>query len=187
MSRKIETPEIDSIIITERISQSSINSLIKELNKQVRVIEEFEKEVQSNFKGKFKENINIYISSYGGEVYAGLGGYDLIKSTKINTTTIALGPLMSAATLVFLGGKKRICYEHTHFMFHELTMFMWDKLENLKDDIKQGDRLMQDIENIVCTNTAITRKQFKDMCKSKKDWYISAKEAKKLRIVNEII
>lgn len=68
-----------------------------------------------------QEPIEIYISSPGGSVSAGLAIYDAIRACPCDVHMIASGEIMSMGFIIFLAGDKRIAAPHTRFMMHSIS------------------------------------------------------------------
>mgnify|MGYP001251297265 FL=1 len=64
------------------------------------------------------ENINVYISSYGGEVKEGLAIYKALKRHKAKVTTIADGFVCSIASVIYAAGDERIIREIDLLIIH---------------------------------------------------------------------
>lgn len=87
------------------------------------------KGIQLMLKKNQEYPIHIYINSYGGCPYAGLGLYSFIRTIK-NTEiyTYNTGAVMSSATLIFLAGDKKFTYQESVFMFHTVSSYAEGKL-----------------------------------------------------------
>ncbi|MDE5787224.1 MAG: ATP-dependent Clp protease proteolytic subunit, partial [Bacteroidaceae bacterium] len=67
------------------------------------------------------KDINIYINSPGGSVYAGLGIYDTMQFVKSDVATICTGMAASMAAVLLVAGKegKRSALTHSRVMIHQ--------------------------------------------------------------------
>lgn len=63
--------------------------------------------------------IIVFISSNGGSTEAALAIYALLKQYPGPVITLALGPVNSAATIIFLAGDERLASSTSSFMFHD--------------------------------------------------------------------
>lgn len=72
-------------------------------------------------------------------------------------------------------------------MYHQISSFSWGKIESLRNDIKEAERLEGICEKILFEKTNITPKHLKPFKKQQKEWYMNAKQAKKLGIVDKIV
>ena len=57
----------------------------------------------------------------------------------------------------------------------------------MEEKLKETKRLQKMIEDITLEKTNISKKKLNDILKNKIDWYMSAEEALKLGVIDEII
>lgn len=78
--------------------------------------------------------------------------------------------------------------QHTVFvLIHSVSSWLTGKIEDLKDDLKQTERLNDLINKLLAEHTKISISRLADKDKYKEDWWISAPEALELGIIDEII
>ena len=67
------------------------------------------------------KDINVYINSPGGSVYAGLGIYDTMQFIQSDVATICTGMAASMAAVLLVAGKegKRSALPHSRVMIHQ--------------------------------------------------------------------
>ena len=106
-------------------------------------------------------NLFLHINSFGGSVFAGFSTVDYILNSKVPVTTVIDGCAASAATMMSVVGDHRVMHRHSFMLIHQLSSGMWGKYEDLKDDIKNCDLLMETIKNIYEERTKIPKKQLK--------------------------
>lgn len=94
---------------------------------------------------------------------------------------------MSMGLPILVSGARRFAYKYSTIMYHEMSTLMWDKLESIKQDLKEGERLQVILDSIILNNTQILKEKLDNIKERKIDWYISAEEALKLGIIDEII
>lgn len=130
-----------------------------------------------------KDEISIYINSYGGSVYDGLAIIDVMGFIDSPIKTVVLGKAMSMGALVFICGDKRQMTKQSTIMFHEISNGMYGKISELTVNFKETERLSKLISKIVksCTNIENIEKAFE------KDTYYCPKDALKLNITDEIL
>lgn len=63
--------------------------------------------------------LRLMLAAGGGEIGSGMNLYTYLKALPIDVETIAFGEVDVAATIVFLGGKKRIVVDGCRFFFRE--------------------------------------------------------------------
>ena len=145
------------------------------------VITRFDNFIQHN-KDK---DINLVISSYGGDVYAMLGTIDYFKTLPVKVNTHCLGACMSAAAVILACGTgKRTMTANSTVMVHEGSAFEAGKTS---DVLKGADHLKKLLENINRILGEVTNKsqEFWEGV-SKQDTYLTAQECLDYGIIDEI-
>lgn len=150
---------------------------------------DFIKFLNEQQKDEEMQGINLYINSFGGNAYSGIGIADAILASKIPINTVCLGTAESMAFLIFVSGSYRKCYPHSTFMYHPLSQGDIDDspIPHIATKIKEDMRLQKIIDGILIDRTALTAQKLDTVKKTNSVWYIPAKEALKLRIVDKII
>jgi ATP-dependent protease ClpP protease subunit len=158
---------IDKIPILELISQ------LKELESLL-----------INLKYTYDVNpvIKLHIYSEGGDAFMGLSIYDFIKTLKIPVYTYIDGLIASAATFLFLAGKKRFMTKNSNILIHQISTGFWGKFEDLKDEYKNTTELMKIAKKIYTDNTSMSKKTIDDIIK--RELYLTYQDALKYNIVN---
>ncbi len=163
------------IFMTEPVTMDSAGELLK----QLMYLEESD-------PGK---EIELYISSPGGEVTCGLTVCDYIRQMKSPVTTICIGLAASMGSILFLAGEKRRMYPHSKIMIHDPSYARADMSGQKPGEIKEHlNGLMATrrvLAGIIAERTGMTLKQV--YARTKKDTYFTAEEALKLGIATEII
>lgn len=135
--------------------------------------------------------INIYLSTFGGYIYDMLAIYDEIKklTQEYIVNIFCVGKIMSAGTIIMLAVDydHRFAYKNTTFMYHTLSGGTYGKMKDLEEDVEENKRLHKLMFNIIKENTEIPEEKLDEIYKCKKDWYITAQQAKKYKIINEVI
>lgn len=135
--------------------------------------------------------INIYLSTFGGYIYDMFSIYDEIKklTQEYEVNIYCVGKIMSAGTIIMLATdlEHRFAYPNTTFMYHTLSSYNWGKIKDMEEDIEENKRLHKLMWTIFKNNTEIPEDKLDDVYKCKKDWYITADQAKKFKIVSKIV
>lgn len=176
-------PSERHIILSGEINSDSAKGIIEAIYKINWDDEQKEREY-TNFKRK---PIKLVISSYGGVVYDGLAIIGAIETSKTPVHTICLGCAHSMALYVFLAGHERLAHRAATFAYHQMSAFVWDKLQKIREDIEEYERLEAMLDEMVISKTSITKEYLDKVKESKQDWYIPADQALKLGIVHKII
>tara|TARA_A100001015_G_C15043584_1_gene741660 strand:- start:3176 stop:3784 length:609 start_codon:yes stop_codon:yes gene_type:complete len=126
--------------------------------------------------------IKLHIYSEGGDAFMGLSIYDFIKTLKIPVHTYIDGLIASAATFLFLAGKKRFMTENSNILIHQISTGFWGKFEDLKDEYKNTTELMKIAKKIYTDNTSMSKKTIDDIIK--RELYLTYQDALKYNIIN---
>jgi ATP-dependent Clp protease protease subunit len=134
--------------------------------------------------------IPVVIDSYGGAVYSLMSMIANIKSSKIPVATIVEGKAMSCGALLFSFGAPGYRYmdKHATIMIHDVSSGAHGKIEEIKADAKEGDRLNQLLYRQMAANCGkepeFFLKQIHD--RSHADWYLDAEEAQGIGLANHL-
>jgi ATP-dependent Clp protease protease subunit len=131
--------------------------------------------------------IEFYLSTCGGSCYDGLSLYDVIEASQTPVEVICTGKIMSMGVIVALGAKVRKAHKNTTFMIHQVNGLSFGTLRDMQDTVAEATRINEMLFRIIQSKTHITEAQLHDVLESKKDWYLTAKEALDLGILTEII
>lgn len=94
----------------------------------------------------------------------------------------------SCGFLILSCGDRRMVYENTEIMYHQLSWGgFYDKVRTIDETNEQVKKDQEKLENIVLTNTKITQEQLDFVNERKQDWYMTPQEALKLGVVDEIM
>ena len=64
--------------------------------------------------------IELLISSEGGDLNSGFTAYNFIRSIQIPITCINIGTVESMAVILYLAGDQRLAVQHSRFLLHSL-------------------------------------------------------------------
>lgn len=134
-----------------------------------------------------KKDIMFYINSPGGVIYDALAIYDTMKYIKPDIQTIGIGVQASAAAFLLSSGTKgkRSLLPHATVMIHQPSSGTRGKITDQEIDLKEGLRLKDLFEKIIAKNTG--QKQPRVHIDMERDYWMTAEEAKKYGLVDEII
>ncbi len=134
------------------------------------------------------EEIQIYIDSPGGSVYSGLGLLDVMDYVTPDIVTINTGLAASMAAVVLCSGAKgkRKSLKRSRTMIHQpLSYAGYAQASDLEIEAKEINSLKKELYEIISEKTGQTYdKVHKD---SDRDYWMTAQEAKKYGMIDEII
>ncbi|HJM04123.1 MAG TPA: ATP-dependent Clp protease proteolytic subunit [Candidatus Saccharimonadaceae bacterium] len=135
-----------------------------------------------------KKDIKLYINSPGGSVYDGLAIYDTIQYVKPDVQTIGIGLQASMGAFLLSSGTKgkRFTLPSSRIMIHQPSSGgAPGKMSDQEITLKEGLFLKNRLNEILAKNTG--QKLSKIEKDAERDFWMSAEEAKKYGIVDEVI
>ena len=134
--------------------------------------------------------IPIIIDSYGGQVYSLMSMISDIKHSKVKVATIAQGKAMSCGAVLFSFGEEghRYMDPDATLMIHDVSSMGWGKVEEIKADAEEVERLNQKIYRIMATNCGHDEEYFLDIVHEKghADWFLDAEECESHNMANHL-
>lgn len=134
-----------------------------------------------------KKDIKLYINSPGGSVYDGLAIIDTMNFIEPDVQTIGIGLQASMGAMLLSSGAKgkRYALPNARIMIHQPSSGTEGKITDQEIALKEGIYLKQRLAEIFAKNTG---KDLKTVTRDMdRDNWMSAEEAKKYGIVDEVI
>lgn len=107
--------------------------------------------------------INVYISSYGGEVQAGLAIYNALKRHKAKVRTICDGFACSIASVIFMAGEERIMNDSSLLMIHNAWSFAEGNAKELKKIAEDLEKITQASVSAYKAHSNLTEEEIVEM------------------------
>ncbi len=134
--------------------------------------------------------IPVIIDSYGGQVYSLMSMIGAIKASKVPVATVVEGKAMSCGAILFSFGADGMRYmdPDATLMIHDVSSGAWGKVEELKADVREAERLNKKVYEMMARNCGKESSYFLDIVHSKghADWYLDAEEGKRHGLVNHV-
>jgi ATP-dependent Clp protease, protease subunit len=134
--------------------------------------------------------IPIEIDSFGGQVYSLMAMISSIKSSRIPISTIVQGKAMSCGAILASFGTKglRFMDKDATMMIHDVSSFAFGKIEELKSDVRESERLNKKVYTMMARNCVKSDDYFTKLIHDKghSDWFLDAEEAKKHGLIDHI-
>jgi len=142
-------------------------------------------------EGEEKKPIQFYLNTYGGSADDMFAMYDVMKDVMEETEihTIGVGKVMSAGTLLLAAGTKgkRRIGRNCRVMIHNVAAGNFGNLPNLANELEAIQQLQDDYIAAMVENTNFTRKKLEKLLNEKVNIYLSAEEAVKYGLADEIM
>jgi ATP-dependent Clp protease protease subunit len=133
------------------------------------------------------KDIEFYINSPGGSVYAGMAIYDAMQLVRPQIATTCVGVAASMASVLLCAGAagKRSCLPNARVMIHQVSSGFRGTMADINVQVKETATLMTKLTDIMAHHTGRTSEQLlKDM---DRDYWMSADEAQAYGLVDQVI
>jgi len=133
------------------------------------------------------KDIQLYINSPGGTVYDGLAIYDTIQFIKPDVQTIGIGLQASMGAFLLSSGTKgkRMMLPNARVMIHQPSSGTQGKVTDQEISLRESLYLKDKLTEIMAKN--VGQKVDKVKADMERDFWMSAEEAVKYGLVDEII
>lgn len=134
-----------------------------------------------------KKDIQMYINSPGGSVYAGLGIYDTMQFIGPDVATICTGVALSFGAVLLCAGThgKRAALPHSRIMIHQPHGGAQGQTSDMEIAIREYLKLKQELNEIIARHTGQDYLKVHDI--SDRDHWMTAKEAQHFGMIDEIL
>jgi ATP-dependent Clp protease protease subunit len=134
-----------------------------------------------------KKDIQIYLNSPGGSVYAGLGIYDTMQFVQPSIATICTGMAASMAAVIMCAGEKgkRAGLKHARIMIHQPMGGAEGQASDIEITAREIQKLKKELYEIIASHSGQTYdKVWND---SDRDHWMTAEEAKEYGMIDEVL
>lgn len=134
-----------------------------------------------------KKDIQIYMNSPGGSVYAGLGIYDTMQVVSPDVATICTGMAASMAAVLLCAGTagKRSALPHSRVMIHQPMGGAQGQASDMEITLKEILKLKGELYEIIANHSG---KPIDEVERdSDRDYWMTAKEAKEYGMIDEVL
>ncbi|HSW67635.1 MAG TPA: ATP-dependent Clp endopeptidase proteolytic subunit ClpP [Bacteroidales bacterium] len=134
-----------------------------------------------------KKDIQIYLNTPGGSVYAGLGIYDTMQYIVPDVATICTGIAASMGAILLCAGapKKRTALKHSRILIHQPMGGAQGQASDIEITTREILKLRKELYEIIAlhTNQAYEKIE-KD---SDRDYWMTAEEAREYGMIDEVL
>src|SRR6188508_2910547 len=134
-----------------------------------------------------KKDIQIYLNSPGGGVYAGLGIYDTMQFIQPNIATICTGMAASMAAVLMCAGEKgkRSALPHSRIMIHQPMGGAEGQASDIEITAREIQKLKKELYEIISLHSG---KDYDTVYKdSDRDYWMTAEESKAYGMIDEVL
>jgi len=135
-----------------------------------------------------KKDIQLYINSPGGSVTAGMAIYDTMQYIKPDVSTMCVGVAASMGAFLLAAGekKKRFALPNSEILIHQVHIpGVGGQATDIEIAAKQIMKIKQNMNDVLARHTGQPLSKIeKD---TDRDFWLTAEEAKKYGIIDEVI
>src|SRR4029079_269146 len=134
-----------------------------------------------------EKDIQIYITSPGGQVYSGLAIYDTMQYIKPDIQTTCIGIAMSMGAVILAGGTtgQRVAPPHAKILIHQVWGGFQGQATDIEIQARETINLKRRLEEILAEHTGKPTEQLsKDM---ERDYFLTSQEAQEYGIIDNVI
>ena len=134
-----------------------------------------------------KRDIQVYLNSPGGSVYAGLGIYDTMQFISPDVATICTGMAASMAAVLMCAGTpgKRSALPHSRIMIHQPMGGVEGQATEIEITAREIQKLKKELYEIIAKHSGQTYD--KVWADSDRDYWMTAEEAKAYGMIDEVL
>lgn len=133
------------------------------------------------------KDIQIYINSPGGSVYAGLGIYDTMQYIKPDVATICTGMAASMGAVLLCAGEKgkRSALPHSRVMIHQPLGGAQGQASDIEITAREILKLKDELYQIISKHSGQSLDKVNE--DSDRDYWMKAPEAKAYGMIDEVL
>jgi ATP-dependent Clp protease protease subunit len=134
-----------------------------------------------------KKDIQIYLNSPGGSVYAGLGIYDTMQVVNPDVATICTSMAASMGAVLLCAGAagKRSALPHSRVMIHQPMGGAQGQVSDMEITLKEITTLKKELYEIIAKHSGQPFDKVEE--DSDRDYWMKAEEAKSYGMIDEIL
>lgn len=134
-----------------------------------------------------KRDIQLYVNSPGGSVYAGFGIYDTMQYISPDVATICTGIALSMGSVLLCAGAagKRSALRHSRVMIHQTSGGAQGTAIDMDISIKEVLKVQTDLYNILAKHSGQSYETINEV--GKRDYWMTALEAKEFGMIDEVL
>jgi ATP-dependent Clp protease protease subunit len=132
-------------------------------------------------------DIQMFINSPGGSIYAGLAIYDTMKMIDAPVSTFAVGVTASMGTVLLAAGAKgkRFALPHATIHMHPASSGAQGYTEDVRIAFREQERLQTQLFQIVGNQTGHDWREIEKVFE--RDRYMNSLEAKEFGLIDEVL
>ena len=133
-----------------------------------------------------ERDINIYLNTPGGSVYAGLGIYDTMQFIGSKVATICTGMAASMGAVLLVAGEKgmRAALPHSRVMIHQPLGGIQGQASDIEITAREILKLKDELYQIISDHSGQTMEKIRQ--DADRDYWMTAKEALEYGMIDKV-
>lgn len=134
-----------------------------------------------------RKDIQIYLNTPGGSVYAGLGIYDTMQYINPDVATICTGMAASMGAILLCSGTKgkRTALKHSRILIHQPMGSAEGQASDIEITAREIQKLKKELYDIISLHSG---KPYKEILKdADRDYWMTSQEALDYGMIDEIL
>lgn len=134
-----------------------------------------------------QKDIQLYVNSPGGAVYAGLGIYDTMQFISPDVATICTGVALSMGSVLLCAGAqgKRSALKHSRVMIHQASSGTQGTAMDMEISIREVLKVQSELYHIIAQHSGQNYDKINEI--AARDYWMTAAEAKEFGMIDEIL
>jgi ATP-dependent Clp protease protease subunit len=134
-----------------------------------------------------KRDIQIYLNTPGGSVYAGLGIYDTMQYITPDVATICTGMAASMGAVLLCAGAegKRTALKHSRVLIHQPMGGAQGQASDIEITAREIQKLKKELYEIIASHSNQTYKKI--WSDADRDYWMTSQEAKDYGMIDEVL
>ncbi len=132
-------------------------------------------------------DIQMYINSPGGSVYAGLGMYDTMQFITPDIATICTGMAASMGSLLMCAGAKgkRTALKHSRIMMHQPSAGAGGQASDIEITVNEVRKVKKELYEVYAFHSGQSVERVAEDCS--RDHWMTSTEAKEYGLIDEVL
>ena len=133
-----------------------------------------------------ERDINIYLNTPGGSVYAGLGIYDTMQFISSRVATICTGMAASMGAVLLVAGEKgmRAALPHSRVMIHQPLGGIQGQASDIEITAREILKLKDELYQIISDHSGQTMERIRQ--DADRDYWMKAQEALEYGMIDKV-
>ena len=133
------------------------------------------------------KDIQLYVNSPGGSVYAGLAIYDTMQFIRCEVATTCVGIAMSMGALLLAGGAdgKRMALPNAKILIHQVSSAFQGQATDIEIHANEIIEVRRRLDEIIAQHTGQDLEKVRH--DTERDYFMSSEQAKDYGIIDRVI